>query len=103
MGTLGMCYVNYKTGEEARDPAIQRHIELLQRLAKERILTIHKNHGRFEMREACDDYFEIDLTTRDDLELSELFREIAEELESERDGGVENEEGAGSGAGNRSI
>lgn len=64
-------------------PIIQRHKAMLQKMANKRVVGIVYDDGEFGMLECCDGYFYYGLTEQECLELSELFKEIAEEYKKE--------------------
>lgn len=76
-----MLEYNDNHSEQTRHPIIQKHKELLQRIADRRIVGIVYSDGEFGMLECCDGYFYYGLTKPECLELSELFKEMAEEYE----------------------
>jgi hypothetical protein len=58
-----------------------KHINLLKSLSDDRIMCVgYEQDGNFYMVECCDEYFGHDLTKEECLELSELFKEIAEAI-----------------------
>lgn len=77
-----MGHMNYETDEQLQHPIIQRHKKLLQTLSNDRACTIlHDEPKKFCLLECCDDYFGHDLTKDECTELSELFGELAEEID----------------------
>ncbi len=76
----------FKTDFEfaTRHPVLQKHIELLQELNDDRVMCIcyqeNKECKEFYIEEQCDEYFKRTLTKAECIELSELFKEIAENL-----------------------
>lgn len=70
-------------------PIIQRHIDLIERFANDRIFTIfyedYDNQGKkLIIEECCDNWFNRTLTIEDCKELAELFTDIANELENNK-------------------
>lgn len=65
-----------------RHPVLQKHIELLQELNDDRVICVcyqeNKESKEFYIEEQCDGWFSHTLTKAECIELSELFREIAE-------------------------
>ena len=65
-------------------PVLQKHIELLQKLNDDRVMCVcykeNKEGKEFYIEEQCDSWFSYTLTNKECIELSELFREIAESI-----------------------
>lgn len=59
--------------------ALNKHEKLLEKLEDERVFSIECSNGEFYILEQCDEYFSYSLTKEECIELSELFRELAEE------------------------
>lgn len=60
---------------------LEKHIELLRNLSDDRIMCVgYEQDGRFCLMECCDEYFYHDLTKEECLELSKMFKEIAEAI-----------------------
>ena len=58
-----------------------KHIDLLRVLNDDRIMCVgYEQNGNFYLVECCDEYFYHDLTKEECVELSELFKEIAEAI-----------------------
>lgn len=58
-----------------------KHIDILKSLSNDRIMCVgYEQNGDFYLMECCDEYFYHDLTKKECLELSELFKEIAEAI-----------------------
>ena len=76
-----MLEYNDNHSEQTRHPIIQKHKELLQKIEEDRVFSIFQRDGVFYIAEECDMYFSHVLTKEECLELSELFKEIAEEYE----------------------
>ena len=76
----------YKSDFEiaTRHPVLQKHIELLQELNNDRIMCVcyqeNKEGKEFYIEEQCDGWFRHTLTKSECIELSEVFREIAESI-----------------------
>ena len=73
------------TGEDVssllRNPILQKHIGLLSTLIDEKLFVVfHDDKDGFYIEECCDNYFHEKLTKERCLELSELFKEIADQL-----------------------
>ena len=72
------------TGENVsyllKHPVLQNHIDLLSTLIDEKLFTIFHDDGGFYIEECCDNYFHEKLTKERCIELSELFKEIADQL-----------------------
>lgn len=69
---------------EIDNPVLQKHKELLRRLAIDsRVVCVcsEEDNKGFYLREYCDEYFTHDLTKDECLELSELFKEIANTID----------------------
>lgn len=69
---------------EIDNPVLQKHKELLRKLAIDsRVVCVcsEEGHKGFYLRECCDEYFTHDLTKDECLELSELFKEIANTID----------------------
>lgn len=73
--------MDYEKDKQLMHPVIQRHKELLKRLSDERVIAIlyDKTDG-FYLLECCDEYFGHTLKRSECLELSELLKEIADEI-----------------------
>ena len=74
----------YKSEFEATlngNKILQKYRDLLYRLSNDSTMCVGYEHdGIFYIMECCDDYFYHDLTKDECLELSELFKEIAEAI-----------------------
>lgn len=57
-----------------------KHSDLLKILSDDRTMCIYEQNGDFYIMECCDEYFYHYLTKKECMELSELFREIAEAI-----------------------
>lgn len=58
---------------------LEKHIDLLRALSGDRVMCVgYEQDGNFYLMECCDEYFYHDLTKEECMELSELFKEIAE-------------------------
>ena len=72
---------SYCYGDFEEKPVVKRHGELLKLLAdKERTFAIVWYDDRIMLMECCDDCFGHDLTKKECLELSDIFRELADEI-----------------------
>ena len=59
-----------------------KHIDLLRKLSDDRIMCVgYELCGNFYLVECCDGYFYHDLTKEECLELSRMFKEIAEAID----------------------
>lgn len=66
---------------EIEHPILQKHHDLLWKLANDsRVMCVcsEEDNKGFYLRECCDEYFTHDLTKEECLELSELFKELAD-------------------------
>ena len=73
--------MDYEEDIQLMHPIIQRHKDLLKRISDERVMTImFEKPDKFFLVECCDEYFSHTLTRNECLELSELFKEIANEI-----------------------
>ena len=61
---------------------LQKHRDLLKMLSDDRIICIgyEEDGSGYYIMECCDEWYYHDLTKKECLEISELFREIAEEI-----------------------
>lgn len=67
--------------EYVKNPILARHIELINTLSNDRVFCIlHTNEDGFFIEECCDNYYSHILTREECVELSNMFKEIAEEL-----------------------
>lgn len=56
-----------------------KYEDLLRKLVDDRIMCVgYEQNGNFYLVECCDEYFIHDLTKEECLELSEMFKDIAE-------------------------
>lgn len=63
--------------------ALQKHKNLLKTLSDDRVMCVeHRIHGNFYIEESCDEWYYHDLTKEECLELSEMFKEIATEIDN---------------------
>ena len=63
------------------NPILHKHIDLLHTLSFDGIMCVgHDQNGEFYIVECCDQWFVHYLTKEECLELSEMFREIAERI-----------------------
>lgn len=67
---------------ETNHPVLQKHIDILSRIDDERVMCIcyNKEKNEFSITECCDEWFTYHLSKEECLELSEMFKEIAEVL-----------------------
>lgn len=68
-----------KDDEQVKHKIIQRHKELLQKLSDDRVVGVLCTDGEISLIECCDVWFSHSLTKEECIELSELFKELAEE------------------------
>lgn len=63
-----------------KHPILEKHINLLDRLNYDRVMCVcyQKSNNEFYIEEQCDQWFSHTLTKDECIELSELFREIAD-------------------------
>lgn len=60
---------------------LEKHRDLLQTFSDDRIMCVgYKDNGNFYIIEGCDEWFVHYLTKEECLELSEMFKEIAEAI-----------------------
>lgn len=69
---------------ETNHPILQKHIKVLERLDDDRVMCVcyDNEQNKFFAIECCDEWYYHKLTKEDCIELSELFREIAEVLDN---------------------
>ncbi|MDO4471356.1 MAG: hypothetical protein Q4C84_16100 [Bacillota bacterium] len=67
--------------KQTRMKALRKHEKLLEKIEEDRVFSIFQRDGVFYIAEECDMCFSHGLTKAECLELSELFKEIAEECE----------------------
>lgn len=76
----------YKSEFEATlcgNEILQKHRNLLKTLSNDRIMCVgYEPYGKFYIEECCDEYFYHDLTKEECIELSELFKEIADAIDT---------------------
>lgn len=74
--------IDFDKCEQVKHPIIQKHRDLLELLADERIFCVmHDETNHFFLLECCDGYYAFDLNREDCLELSEMFKELAEAIQ----------------------
>lgn len=76
-----MNWLNFDRDEELQHPIIQKHRKILEKTSNERVFTVMLNRDKLALMECCDECFGMDLEAEDCLELADLFKELAEELE----------------------
>lgn len=60
---------------------LQKHEDLLRALSNDRIMCVgYEQDGTFYIQECCDDWYYHNLKKEECIELSEMFREIAEAI-----------------------
>lgn len=62
------------------DSTLRKHRDIISKMEKERVFSIqrYQHNGRYNISEACDNWFNIDLSKEDCLQLAELFKDLAE-------------------------
>ena len=71
------CGANY--AEYVQHPVLAKHFDLIKDLAYDRTFGVfYDEEDGFWIEECCDNYFNHTLTKEECLELSEMFKEIAE-------------------------
>lgn len=71
----------YNFDKVINNPILCKHRDLLKTLSDNRIMCVgYHQTGGFYLIECCDEWFEHHLTKEECLELSEMFREIAERI-----------------------
>jgi hypothetical protein len=67
-----------------KHPILQKHFDLLQQLNDDRVMCVcyqeNKEGKEFYIEEQCDGWFKHTLTKKECIELSELFKEIADNI-----------------------
>ena len=64
-----------------KNKILQKHRKLLKTLSDDRIMCVgYELNGTFYILECCDEWFSHDLTKEECLELSKMFKEIAESI-----------------------
>lgn len=64
-----------------KHPILQKHINLLRRLNDDRVMCVcYSESDGFYIEEQCDEWFSHTLTREECIELSELFKEIYENI-----------------------
>ena len=59
---------------------LKKHKDLLETLCKDRVMCVGYESDTFYIRECCDEWYNHDLTREECIELSELFKELAQEI-----------------------
>lgn len=71
--------------EYVKHPVLLKHLELLRTLMEDRVMCVfHSKNDGFWMEECCDNYYCHTLTRDECLELSEMFKEIAENMKENK-------------------
>ena len=66
-------------GEYVQHPVLVKHFDLIKKLAYDRTFGVfYDEEDGFWIEECCDNYFNHTLTKEECVELSEMFKEIAE-------------------------
>lgn len=68
--------------KKCKSTAIKRHSKVLGKLEEERIISVIRKSDGFYIFEKCDEYFCHKLTEEECMDLSELFSEMASEMEN---------------------
>lgn len=56
---------------------------IMEKLKEERVFSVQEwGDGNIEIREACDDYFEFDITKEDAKEISNFFLALSEQMKA---------------------
>lgn len=65
-----------------RHPVLIKHTKLLEKLNDEHVMCVcyHRDDKSFYLLECCDDWYNIEINKSDCLELSQMFKEIAESM-----------------------
>lgn len=65
-----------------KHPILEKHIDLLDKLNDDRVMCVcyRESNKHFYIEEQCDEWFAHTLTKDECIELSELFREIADSI-----------------------
>lgn len=67
---------------QIRNPIIQKHKKMLSRIANAGVFALlYNTPNNFFLLECCDGYYAFDLNREDCLELSEMFKELAEAIQ----------------------
>lgn len=77
--------LSFKRREEYGDvnhPVLQKYADILEKINDDRVMCVcyDKEKNTFFIIECCDEWFYHDLTKENCIELSELFKEIAESI-----------------------
>lgn len=74
----------YNTDFQAstRHPVLIKHTKLLEKLNDEHVMCVcyNRDDKSFYLLECCDDWYNIEINKSDCLELSQMFKEIAESM-----------------------
>lgn len=74
LSTLNECINN--------NEILLKYRDLLETLSDDRVVMVcHDDNGGYYLEECCDEWYCHDLTKEECLELSELFKEIAEDID----------------------
>lgn len=72
---------NYE--EYVRHPTLAKHFNLIKDISQDKIFGVfYDEKDGFWIEECCDNWFKHSLTKQECLELSEMFKEIADELDT---------------------
>ncbi len=67
--------------EYVQHPVLAKHFDLIENISYDRVFGVfHDEEKGFWIEECCDNYFTHSLTKEECLELSEMFKEIADVL-----------------------
>ena len=65
---------------------LENHKGLLKTLSNDRVMCVgYRDDGSYYLLECCDEYFGHNLTKEECIELSELFKEIADDIEEKNE------------------
>lgn len=77
-----MYYSDFKVA--TKHPVLQKHVDLLDNLNYDNVMCVcykeNEDGKEFYIEEQCDEYYIHTLTKEECLELSEMFKEIAEAI-----------------------
>lgn len=77
---MKMHELDFDRDEQLQHYVIQKYRKLLERISDNRVFAVMTGENeKFFLIECCDKYFGYDLTKKECIELSELFRELADE------------------------
>lgn len=75
-------FSGFENHEEYNHPILHKHQELLTKIIDDRVFSVgYSKENDFYITEQCDEYFSHVLTKSECMEISELFKEIADEID----------------------